>query len=115
MKLKFKNQDFQTTAVNAVCDLFLGQEKKQATFSVVQDNQMNFLQNEYGIGNALYLDDADILTNMQEIQKKNSLPLTEFTDRPTHSELANFTHRQLQKNGWHRGGTPAALQISVLH
>ncbi len=76
MKLKFKNQDFQTTAVGAVCDLFLGQEKKQATFSVVQDNQMNFLQNEYGIGNALYLDDAAILANMQEIQKRNSLPTT---------------------------------------
>lgn len=76
MKLKFKNQDFQTSAVNAVCDLFLGQEKKQATFSVVKDNQMTFLQNEYGIGNALYLDDTTILANMQEIQKRNSLPLT---------------------------------------
>ena len=76
MKLKFRNQDFQTSAVNAVCDLFLGQDKKQATFSVVQDNQMTFLQNEYGIGNALYLDDAAILANMQEIQKRNSLPLT---------------------------------------
>lgn len=76
MKLKFKNQDFQTTAVDAVCDLFLGQEKKQATFSVVQENQINFLQNEYGIGNALFLDDAAILANMQEIQRRNSLPLT---------------------------------------
>ena len=70
MKLKFKNQDFQSSAVSAVCDLFLGQEKKQATFSVVQDNQMTFLQNEYGIGNALYLSDSDILANMNEIQKK---------------------------------------------
>ena len=76
LKLKFKNQDFQSSAVSAVCDLFLGQEKKQATFSVVQDNQMNFLQNEYGIGNALYLSDSDILANMNEIQKRNSLPLT---------------------------------------
>lgn len=76
MKLKFKNQDFQTTAVNAVCDLFLGQGKKQTTFSVVQDNQTNLLQNEYGIGNALYLDDAAILANMQEIQKRNGLPTT---------------------------------------
>lgn len=35
MKLKFENQDFQTTTVNAACDLFAGQEKIQATFSVV--------------------------------------------------------------------------------
>ncbi|MEG1353314.1 MAG: DEAD/DEAH box helicase family protein, partial [Oscillospiraceae bacterium] len=59
-----------------VCDLFLGQEKKQATFSVMQDNQINFLQNEYGIGNALFLDDSAILANMQAIQKRNKLPLT---------------------------------------
>ncbi len=32
MKLKFKNQDFQTDAVNAVADLFLGQEKLTTTF-----------------------------------------------------------------------------------
>ncbi|MEG0091710.1 MAG: DEAD/DEAH box helicase family protein, partial [Oscillospiraceae bacterium] len=76
MKLKFKNQDFQTSAVGAVCDLFLGQEKKQATFSVVQDNQMTFLQNEFGIGNALYLDDSAILSNMQAIQKQTGLPIT---------------------------------------
>ena len=35
MKLKFKNQDFQTDAVNAVVDLFMGQEKTHSTFSVV--------------------------------------------------------------------------------
>lgn len=77
MKLKFKNQAFQTAAVDAVCDLFLGQEKKQATFSVAQGDQMNFLQNDYGIGNALLLDDATILTNMREVQKRNRLPLTD--------------------------------------
>ena len=32
MKLKFKNQDFQTDAVNAVVDLFAGQEKTRSTF-----------------------------------------------------------------------------------
>lgn len=99
MKLKFKNQDFQTSAVNAVCDLFLGQEKKQATFSVMQDDQINFLQNEYGIGNALFLDDSTILANMQEIQKRNRLPLTEFTDKPTYAEVGKFTNAQIAKMG----------------
>lgn len=36
MKLKFKNQDFETDAVNAIVDLFTGQEKNQATFSLAQ-------------------------------------------------------------------------------
>lgn len=31
MKLKFKNQDFQTEAVNAVANLFQGQEKNHTT------------------------------------------------------------------------------------
>lgn len=96
MKLKFINQDFQTAAVNAVCDLFLGQEKKQATFSAVQnDDQMNFLENDFGIGNALYLDDEAILDNMREIQKRNSLPLTEFIDQPTDA----VTNHQIKKMG----------------
>ena len=32
MKLKFKNQDFQTDAMNAVVDLFTGQENAQYLF-----------------------------------------------------------------------------------
>ncbi len=84
MKLKFKNQDFQTNAVNSVCDLFLGQEKKQATFAVSQGTQMSFSQNEFGIGNALLLSDDKITANMQEIQKKNNMPLTKLDERCLH-------------------------------
>ena len=34
MKLKFKQQDFQTDAVNAVCDLFDGQKASHAVFGL---------------------------------------------------------------------------------
>lgn len=37
MKLKFKNQDFQTDAVNAVADLFQGHQKMRSTFEITQD------------------------------------------------------------------------------
>jgi len=40
MKLQFKDQDFQTAAVNAVTDLFLGQEHTRATFSVMDEGQL---------------------------------------------------------------------------
>lgn len=53
MKLRFKNQDFQTDAVNAVVDLFAGQDTRQSTFSVEHGGQMTLLQNDFGIGNAL--------------------------------------------------------------
>ena len=60
MKLKFKNQDFQTDAVNAVVDLFAGQEKTSSTFSV-EGYQLNML-NEYGVGNALLIEDNTQVT-----------------------------------------------------
>ncbi|WP_300134475.1 DEAD/DEAH box helicase family protein [uncultured Oscillibacter sp.] len=76
MKLKFKNQNFQTDAVNAVVDLFIGQEKTQSTFSVMDDRQTTFL-NELGQGNALYIDQETLTANMHAVQKRNSLPLTD--------------------------------------
>lgn len=77
MKLKFVNQQFQTDAVNAVADLFKGQEKSTASFSITTDpNMFTFLQNEFGIGNALAIDTATLQANMNEVQKRNNLPLT---------------------------------------
>lgn len=76
MKLKFKNQVFQTDAVNAVCDLFAGQEKTKTTFSVVEDQQISLLQNEYGVGNALLIDDTTLEQNMNAIQRQNKLPVS---------------------------------------
>ena len=79
MKLKFKHQDFQTDAVNAVADLFTGQEKQTTTFSIVNGLRPTLLENQFGIGNALLVDEAALLANMHAIQKRNRLPLTEDT------------------------------------
>lgn len=76
MKLKFKNQTFQTDAVNAACDLFLGQEKNTTTFDIIEERQIQ-IEKEYGTGNALFLDDTAILENMHAVQKAHNLPLTE--------------------------------------
>lgn len=82
MKLKFKNQDFQTDAVNAVVDLFIGQEKTHSTFSVVEENQM-MLMNDFGIGNALYIDRNTLSDNMHAIQKRNLLSMTNLGEDNT--------------------------------
>ncbi len=76
MKLKFKTQQFQTDAVSAVCDLFAGQEKSSTTFSIVEEAQTSLMQNELGVGNAMLIDDATLLKNMQAIQRRNNLQLT---------------------------------------
>lgn len=80
MKLKFKNQTFQTDAVNAVVDLFTGQDKRQSTFSVDKGAQMSLLQNDFGIGNALLIDQDTLRENIHTVQKRNNLPLTDDVD-----------------------------------
>lgn len=81
MKLKFKNQGFQTDAVHAVVDLFTGQDKRQSTFSVEQGPQLSLLQNDFGIGNALLLDPDTLRKNMHAVQKRNNLPLTDDVEK----------------------------------
>lgn len=76
MKLKFKNQEFQTDAVNSVVDLFIGQEKTKGTFSVDNDGMDNFL-GTMGVGNALLIDYKTLAANMHAIQRRNNLPLTD--------------------------------------
>ena len=75
MKLKFKNQAFQMDAVNAVVDLFTGQEKTKSTFSVMEERQISLIP-EMGQGNALYIDQETLTANMHTVQKRNNLPLT---------------------------------------
>ena len=76
MKLKFKNQQFQTDAVNAVADLFKGQERLQSTFEISDGSQMSLLGNEFGIGNTLNIKTEDLTENLHEVQKRSNLPLT---------------------------------------
>ncbi|NBH82958.1 DEAD/DEAH box helicase [bacterium C-53] len=76
MKLKFKQQDFQTVAVNAVCALFDGQQRHTATFSMVQNSGQTELFETVGICNTLYIDEQKMIENMWAVQRKNHLPLT---------------------------------------
>ena len=80
MKLKFKNQDFQTEAVNVVADLFAGQERLQSSFAIQADNAAVLFENEYGIGNRLVIENKTIVENMQAVQKRQNLPMTEGDD-----------------------------------
>ena len=79
MKLKFKKQEFQEKAVNAVADLFKGQEKAGTTFSIVDNSaQFSLLQNDFGFGNKLLLDKETLVFNLKNIQKGQSLPQTDI-------------------------------------
>ncbi|MDE7220511.1 MAG: DEAD/DEAH box helicase family protein [Oscillospiraceae bacterium] len=74
MKLKFRQQDFQTAAVNAVCSLFEGQQRTTATFGMEQSGDQI---TEYGVGSALRISGEALLANMRAVQKRNNLPQTD--------------------------------------
>jgi type III restriction enzyme len=78
MKLHFEpNLDYQHTAIEAVCDLFRGQETCRTEFTVTKDAGLQLrlpgLENDLGIGNRLHLLDDEILANVSDIQLRNGL------------------------------------------
>ena len=90
MKFKFKIQDYQTKAVDAVLDCFAGQPKSNALRYRVDPGHVK--KGEYyrpesdyeGFKNAeIRLTDLEILNNIQGVQKRQNLPvsksLSEFT------------------------------------
>jgi len=80
MKLHFEpDLDYQLQAIEAVCDLFRGQEICRTEFTVTRDPadpqmRMAFAENDLGIGNRLSLLDEELLKNLNDIQLKNGLP-----------------------------------------
>lgn len=82
MKLKFIDQPYQTDAVNAICDIFEGCEIKDSLFTI-EVNQKNELDLDgegvsYFVGhsNKLSIDDFTMLKNIQEIQSKNDIKMS---------------------------------------
>ncbi|WP_291380660.1 MULTISPECIES: type III restriction-modification system endonuclease [Achromobacter] len=81
MKLHFEpNLDYQMQAIDAVCDLFRGQEVCRTEFTVTMklpdEAQMSLgvAQSDLGIGNRLTLLDDELLKNLADIQLRGGLP-----------------------------------------
>lgn len=80
MKLHFEpNLDYQRDAIEAVCDLFRGQEICRTEFTVVSGAsdaqlQFGFTEQDLGVGNRLSLLNDEILKNLHAIQLRNGLP-----------------------------------------
>ena len=86
MKLHFEaNLDFQLQAVEAVCDLFRGQEVCRTEFTVSSapgsiQGRLSLDENDLGIGNRLTLLDEEILENLNAVQLRNGLPPSDVLD-----------------------------------
>ncbi|MGO3869702.1 MAG: type III restriction-modification system endonuclease [Alcaligenes sp.] len=81
MKLHFEpNLDYQMQAIEAVCDLFRGQEVCRTEFTVTMklpdDVQLplGVAQSDLGVGNRLTLLDDELLKNLADIQLRGGLP-----------------------------------------
>jgi type III restriction enzyme len=83
MKLKFKHQVFQSQAVQAVIDCFKGQSPGQGIRfrldpGVLKKGQIGkFEYDQSGFRNSdIELNEAQILENIQEVQKRQNLPIS---------------------------------------
>lgn len=90
MKLHFEpHLDYQMQAIEAVCDLFRGQEICRSEFTVtmqkpaghgatdgaaVQQGSLGLAESDLGIGNRLTLLDDELLENLTDIQLRGGLP-----------------------------------------
>lgn len=90
MKLKFKDQQFQSQAVAAVVDLFKGQPRRTDTFTIINEQQLN-IDAGTGVRNTLELSDEQIIANMNEVQKRHNLQLTDDTTRHFSVEMETGT------------------------
>lgn len=79
MKIHFEpDLDYQQDAMEAVCDLFRGQEISRSEFTVTKEPsdlqvRMEFAKNDRGHGNKLSLLEDEILKNLREIQIRNGI------------------------------------------
>ncbi len=98
MKLQFKEQDFQVSAVHAVVDCFEGQPLKTNRFTLERSKELmrkakqaatgvqtiDFeIEEEIGYRNAaIQLMETQVLKNIQEVQKENDLHESQQIERP---------------------------------
>ncbi len=122
MKLHFEpNLDYQMQAIEAVCDLFRGQEVCRTEFTVTMklpdEVQMSLgvAQSDLGVGNRLTLLDDELLKNLADIQLRGGLPPSgSLTSGDFTVEMETGTGRRLQDPANHRGTLQGALRGRAL-
>jgi type III restriction enzyme len=101
LKLQFKEQDFQVQAVKAVVDCFAGQPLKTNRFTLERSKELmkkakqaaagsvqtlafeTDVLEEIGYRNSpIHIIDAQVLKNIQEVQKRNDLHESQEIERP---------------------------------
>jgi len=80
LKLHFDpNQQFQIDAINSIVGIFEGQPLNYGDFGFTIDDE-NYMFQEGGVGNRLTISEEQILENVQSVQDKNELSVSETLD-----------------------------------
>ena len=80
MKIKFdENQQYQLDAINAVVDLFKGQQPASGAFEFSLKND-DLLFSELGLGNRLPLSEETLLENLRTVQRRDAVIESENLD-----------------------------------
>jgi type III restriction enzyme len=80
LKLHFDpNQQFQIDAIQSIVNIFEGQPLNRGDFDF-SFNSENYLFQEGGIGNRLFITEEQVFKNVREIQKKNELSVSDSLD-----------------------------------
>lgn len=105
MKLQFKEQDFQVQAVKAVVDCFAGQAIKTNRFTLERSTALirkakqaaegvqtlaleTEVMEEIGYRNSpIQIPESQVLKNIQEVQQRNDLKLSQQIERPKTIQL----------------------------
>ena len=77
IKLKFSHQKFQDDAVNSVCSIFAGQPFIASRIAGEYTEEGNFLPFPILGNSTIEIPDSVIIANIRNIQRDNSLPLSE--------------------------------------
>ena len=93
MKFKFKIQPYQTNAVESVVDCFAGQPNIDSPiYQIDPGSKVQISTAEEGFKNAeITLKEEQVLTNLQKVQRHQSLPVSEcLTDFTTFDRKGNL-------------------------
>ncbi|MEG0960240.1 MAG: DEAD/DEAH box helicase family protein [Erysipelotrichaceae bacterium] len=90
MKLQFVDQQYQSDAVNSICDIFDGCEVKDSLFTIDLTNDKYYnkdanlvgedISYKLGHANKLNIDDSELLNNVRKIQETNMIQKSKRLD-----------------------------------
>lgn len=114
MKLQFdSSQPYQLEAIQSVVDLFAGQPLAQGNFDLslaMENTSLNYTEN--GIGNQLVLSQEQLLKNIQAIQTRNDINLSEKLE-PCPYQISEDTLKSRQPNIIAQGEIPLNFTVEM--